>query len=189
MWWIASNKPKPLVFLLGPSGSGKSTVAETLRDVHGYLTLEMDRGVTDDVFALEGLRSLWDEFMERNDPAALAAEIRRRILSSRRKGAVVSFPSTIVFSVEQIQAASRHGLCIAVLHGTRADCLASFLRREHELNRGLGEAHWIQHNKDSHALFGAPPYAPRLIPAFAGGRHRDRKALAKEIARRARRCR
>ena len=187
MWWIASKKPKPLVFLLGPSGSGKSTVAETLRDVHGYLHLEMDRGVADDVFALEGLRSLWNEFMERNDPAALAAEIRGRVLSSRRKGAVVSFPSTIVFSAEQIQAAKPHSLCIAVLYGTRADCLASFLRRESALNRGLGEDHWIKHNEDSHALFGAPPYAPHRIPAFAAGRHRDRKALAKEIARMARR--
>lgn len=189
MWWLASKKPKPVVFLLGPSGSGKSTVAETLRDLRGYLHIEMDRGVANDVFALEGLRVPWDEFMARNDPAALAGEIRRRILSSRRTGAVVSFPSTIVFSAEQIQAAKPHGLCIAVLFGTRADCLAAFLRREAALNRGLGEDHWIKHNEESHAHFAAPPYAPHRIPAFAAGRHRDRKALAQEIARRARRCR
>jgi adenylate kinase family enzyme len=189
MWWIASRKPKPVVFLLGPSGSGKSTVAEALRDRFGYLHVEIDRGVEADVFELEGLRVPWVEFLEQNNPSGLAGEIRRRLLSSRSKGAVVSFPSTIVFSEEQIQAANQHGICVAVLYGTRADCLAAFLRRESALNRGLGEEHWIKHNEESHALFGAPRYAPHRIPSFADGRHRDRKTVAKEIARRARRCR
>ena len=189
MWRLASQKPKPVVLLLGPSGSGKSTVAESVRERHGYLHIEIDRGTEADVLQLEGLRVPWDEFRTQNNPANLAGEIRRRILSSRSKGALVSFPSTIALSAEQIQAAKSLGICVAVLYGTRADCLQSFLRRERALNRGLDEAHWTKHNEESLALFDAPPYAPHRIPAFADGKHRDPKTLAKEIARMARRCR
>lgn len=176
-----SGELKPIVFLLGPSGSGKSTLASWVQEDLGYLHVEIDRanGYGIDI---EGLRIQWDKFRENNQPAEFAAEIRRRIAVAQKCGTILSFPSGDAFSLANIISAREHGIFVAVLYGTGAECLAAFLRREAELERGFSAKHWVDNNAYSYACFSLPFYEQCRIMAFERGKHRERKALVQEIA-------
>jgi shikimate kinase len=179
----------PIVFLIGPSGSGKSTVAQWVQEDLGYLHIEVDRWPEGDGIDLEGIRVQWDNFMERNLLSDLAREIRRRTVRARKRGAILSFTSGVVFSKAHIEKAQHHGISIIVLYGTGADCLEAFLRREAERKSSLGVEHWVTNNAVYYAWFSAPYYARHRIMAFEYGKARDRKVIVEEIDQLIRRCR
>lgn len=173
--------PKPILFLLGPSGSGKSTIAKWVQADLGYLHIEIDRWPDGDGIDIEGIRVQWNLFLHQIMPSALADEIQRRIMSAQSSGAIVSFPSDVVFSQDHIDQAREQGICTAVLYGTGVDCVEAFLRRESKLNRGLGVEHWVNNNAYSYALFSTPQFAPYRMMSFENGKHRERQAIVRDI--------
>ncbi len=178
---ILTGELKPIVFLLGPSGSGKSTLAQWVQEDLGYLHMEIDRKPLYGIDS-EGLRVHWDKFRKNNQPAELAAEIRRRSEAAKKCGAIVSFPSGDVFSLANIMSARQHGIFVVALYGTGAECMTAFLRRESELKRGLDIKYWVDSNSYSYACLSIPYYDQYRIMAFEQGKHRGRKALVQEIA-------
>lgn len=174
----------PIVFLIGPSGVGKSDLACHVASELHFLPLELDLPDGRDGIDMEGLRAEWNLYWEGSDPDPLASALQHRIGESHCAGSILSFSSLAVPSQEQLTAARQAGISFVLMYGSGADCLRSFLEREHQLNRGLDEDHWVRHNACSYALFSSPRFDRYRLEAFAGGKHRERAELVKEIAHR-----
>lgn len=178
------NRP-PIVFLVGPSGSGKSTLASWVTSDLRFLHLEIDRWPDGDGIDLEGLRTEWDVYMVQCDVRPLVMVLGDRIRNAATAGAILSFPGGFVPSPAQVAAAEQAHVSFVLLYGSGVDCLGAFLKREQQLNRGLGEPHWIANNACSYALFSSPRFDDCRLAAFANGIHRPRAQLIDEIAQRA----
>jgi hypothetical protein len=176
----------PILCLLGPSGAGKSTLARLIAERLSFLHLEIDRYPAGDGIDLEGLRTEWDAFWGATRARELAVAINARIQAAGRRGAVLSFPSGVVFSHDHIVAAHALRIVTVVLYGTGAECLGEFLRREIESGRNLDADHWIRNNAASYAMFSRPEYAEYRLNVFDGGRFRDRATLLDELSARVR---
>jgi len=150
---------KPIIFLLGPSGSGKSTVAKWTSEDLRFLHIEIDRFPEGDGIDLEGLRNEWSAFYDSRQVSNLAAAVRDRVTKDGTEGAVLSFPSRLVLSVEHIEAGEQQGIRTVILYGTEAECLDAFLGRERKLSRGLDEDHWIKNNAFCYASFNRPQFS------------------------------
>jgi hypothetical protein len=171
----------PISFLLGPSGAGKSFIGSHLGSVRDYLHLEIDQFPSDGIDTA-ALRAEWDEFLLSCNATPIAAELRRRVADSCKRGAVVSFPSRLTLSVAQIEAARLQGISVAILYGSAADCIGAFLARENQNGRGLKIDHWLSNNADAYLSFSWPEFAQFRIPVFdARGKRRKADAVARDV--------
>ena len=180
-----NGEPMPILFLLGPSGSGKTTLAAWARDDLGFLHLEIDRFREGDGIDLERLRAEWDAYWKGADARPLAAVLKARGLAARERGVILSFPSGVVPSSQQMTAAAQADIRVLVLYGTGAECLDAFLQRERSSGRGLDTDHWIHHNARAYAAFSCPRLAAHRVLAFSAGRFRTRSELVAEVRERA----
>jgi len=171
----------PIIFLLGPSGSGKSTLSGWLAEDLQMLHLEIDRWPDGNGIDLEGLRSEWKAFLETRQVDGLATVIRQRGREAGRRGAVLSFPSTLVLDPGLFQAGEGHGIKSFVLYGTAAECLAAFLDRERATGRKLSQEHWIQNNANSYITHSRQEFTHYRLQAFAAGGFRTRGDLVAEV--------
>lgn len=172
----------PVVFLVGPSGTGKTTLGDWLAADLNLLHLEIDRLENERHEEMLWLQANWDLFLRDRDAAKMAAMIRERAAAAAgRAGAVLSFPSIVLFEPMHIDVLGRAGIRPIILYGSPADCLAGFLRREQKVARGLDEAHWRRHNEGLHATYDKAAYAPHRLDAFMKGAHRSRAELVAEI--------
>src|SRR5262245_4352339 len=96
---------KPKLLLVGPSGAGKST-AGNLLGARGWLHVDLDQWQIDGL-SQAGLVAEWTAFSHARNPAPLAAEISRRIDDGPHAGAVLTFPSGVVFGIELVRRAVR----------------------------------------------------------------------------------
>jgi hypothetical protein len=114
---------------------------------------------------LHNLRREWELFyrQERGDP--LVEEITRRHKASNRKGAVMSFDSTIVLSLHHIKNLPQ-GVKVIYLFGERQFCIDSFLQREEKLRRGYGLTTWEPCNSSIYAALMDPTLQPHIVNVF-----------------------
>jgi hypothetical protein len=167
----------PILFLLGPSGAGKSQLGQWIGEDLHFLWIEIDRWPEGDGIDLADLRAEWDAFWNTCEAAAIATTLRARVLAKAAHGAVLTFPSRVVFSMPQLASLEQAGIRVLVLYGTEEDCSAAFLKRERESGRNLTKEHWLGNNCDIHKLLGDPSYERYRIEAFQAGRSLDRAAL------------
>lgn len=153
----------PVIFVVGPSGAGKSTIADWVATDLKLLHFDSDSvgGIR-----VHGLGHEWKRFRRQLDPAPLLALLRDRVIEAGSVGAVVSFPSTIILSREQIDAAKCAGITTAVVYGSEEHCREAFLARERANGRGLDSTRWDSCNKLAHPVYGQPEYANVRIEAF-----------------------
>ncbi len=119
---------KPIIFLLGPSGVGKTFVATGLEKYYSFRHFIIhERG-----FEANDLPAEWDQRPDQIDFANLGTTIRNR-LAVEQRGAVLSIPTTQVFTRQQLEAASRAGITPVVLWGTEKRCLEA--RRVRQMAR------------------------------------------------------
>jgi hypothetical protein len=175
-----SVSSRPLLIVLGPSGAGKSTLAAALAAREGGLHIELDQWPLDG-FTSEELGSEWDDFTLRQQPAALRDECLRRIVAGDYRSGVLSVPGNVVFPVELMALAWRHGLPVIVLFGSSQDCLNAFLLRESATGRRLNADDWMAANAASYARHSRPEYAPYRLEAFRSGAHRAMDELLDEV--------
>lgn len=179
-----------IVFLLGPSGAGKTTLGDALVQ-HSMLHANFDRPDCVGVDR-ECLRTEWNAFLDDRNPLPLAEAIRSRVQAAGRRGAVVTCPSGIVPSTvagargvelprEYLTRMAVVGLCTVILHGSRVDCIASFLRRESAAQSGRGPDWWDANNAYWHRTFQPAEFSGDVLPAFTNGRHRPVAELVAEI--------
>jgi hypothetical protein len=166
----------PILFVLGPSGAGKTTLGQWLAEDLHFLRIEIDQWPADGIDRAN-LRPEWNEFWDRCQAGAIASTLRARVLNDGARGAVLTFPSRVVFSVQQLAVLEQAGIRVLVLYGSEDDCLAAFLRREKESGRNLTEEHWRRNSCDTHKLLADSSYAPYRVTVFQAGRFRDRAAL------------
>src|SRR5438105_14899601 len=101
---------KPVVFLLGPSGAGKSTLSGWLAEDAFLFHLEIDPFPTGDGIDAAGLRAEWDSFLSGKSAGPLVAAILHKAASARAAGAVLSFPSRLLLSINQLSELRRAGV-------------------------------------------------------------------------------
>jgi hypothetical protein len=101
------------------------------------------------------------------------------------RGAILTFPSRVAFSTDQIVALDNSGIRVLILYGTVENCLESFLRREQESGRGLSRDFWLHNNSDIHERLGDPSYERHRLQVFQAERRLDRAALIAAVKERA----
>lgn len=174
----------PILFVLGPSAIGKTKLGERVADDLNFLWIEIDRWPEGDGIDLAELRVEWSEFWNHCQAGAIATTLSTRVLSKAARGAIVTFPSRVVFSARQIMALQDCGIRVLILYGTVEECLESFLKRERELGRNLPKEHWLFNNSEAHKRFGDPSYERYRLEVFQSGQRLDRATLTTKVKNR-----
>src|SRR5205807_2067632 len=118
-----------------------------------------------------GLRAEWDSFLSGKSAGPLVAAILHKAASARAAGAVLSFPSRLLLSINQLSELRRAGVTSVVLYGSTTECLEAFLAQEKRLGRVNGDPvqHWLFNNQQAHVEFSRPEFAPFRLAAFRNG--------------------
>jgi hypothetical protein len=175
----------PIIMLLGPSGSGKTTLAKWLAEDFQFLHLDNDKWHERTDIDSEGLQEQWKHFYEGGHVDKLAAAIYKHVSKSRKRGAVLSFPSDVFLSINHILEAERFGIRTLVLYGPREKCLQAFLNREGITGRKLDETHWEKHNEKFYLYYNRSSLVPYRLEIFKAGIYRlDRTELLSKVQNR-----
>jgi hypothetical protein len=173
----------PVIFVAGPSGAGKSTISEWIAIDLQFLHLDIDLWYTNGI-DYHGLQQEWTLFFRRRDPAPLASLLRERVAAASCSGAVLSFPSNVIFSLKKIKLARSVGIRTVILYGSAQQCIDAFLARERTNGRGLGVECWHHFNARAHATYGRSEYAAARVEAFGPDSSRwSREHLVMNIRR------
>jgi hypothetical protein len=176
----------PILFVLGLSGIGKTQLGEWVSEDLNFLWIEIDRWPEGDGIDLANLRAEWDALWNACQAHAIAATLRARVLSAGTNGAVITFPSRVVFSAQQLAVLEQAGIQVLVLYGTEQDCLAAFLKREKESGRNLPKEHWLTNNSDLYERLGDRSYESYRLDVFQFGQRLDRAAMVAVVKERVR---
>lgn len=153
-----------ILFIFGPSGVGKSTFAEWLVENYGFLHINFDRW---DNKGVDGkvIKNEMDKFFSDHQPTELRSVIEKNL--DMRKGAVVTFPSTVIPNISKIKMLKQSNIKTVILYGSEENCLNAFIKREKEIGRNLSKEHWHKYN--DHLYNGRSikhQHAPYLVPVF-----------------------
>ncbi len=159
-----SMPPAVIVLIAGLAGAGKSTVSDWIAADLNLVHLDIDPEGKDGIDAC-GLRAEWTSF-EMGDPRPIAERVGALARHAGAAGAVLSFPSPVVFSREQIAAAETVGIRTVVLFGPAELCLNSFLERENKTGRGLDAERWHKFNDRTYREYGKEEYTAVRVAAF-----------------------
>jgi shikimate kinase len=182
-----SDSRPPVVFLLGPSGAGKSTLGRWLAEDAKLHHLEIDQFPHADGIDTAGLRTEWEEFISGVAARPLVEAIRSRALAAGSSGAVLSFPSLLVLSAQQLSAVTREGVTVIILYCPASECIAAFLCGEKQRPRVQGTDpvhHWVSNNRDSYIAFSRPEFASIRLEVFRNGARTSRPALVSGVLER-----
>jgi hypothetical protein len=176
----------PILFVLGLSGIGKTQLGEWVSEDLNFLWIEIDRWPEGDGIDLATLRAEWDALWNACQAGIIATTLRARVLSAGAHGAVVTFPSLVVFSAQQLAVLEQAGIRVLVLYGTEKNCLGAFLKREQESGRNLPKEHWLANNSEVRKRLGEPSYERYRLEVFQSGQRLDRASLTAEVKNRLR---
>jgi hypothetical protein len=167
---------------------------------HGMVHINLDQD--GDAALKEGVKLGWETFATNipnvRNPRQFVEEIRRRIMSSGAKGAVVTCTSGVMPSIlpgdsggllskEYVCRMRDAGICTVVLYGSTADCMSSFLEREKTTGRNIGDSSFWQGNNGmwyDQSRFSVPEFQGLIVHAFANGKHRVVQEMVEEIQKR-----
>lgn len=179
---VASRLRVSAALLVGPSGAGKTTIGEWAQEDLGLLWLEADVWGADGINGLR-LRHQWDAFFYDGEPHRLANTLRLRAKRLRRAGAILTLSSTVLLSPAQVESARAVGLTVAVAWGAAEACLGALMAREEKLQRGIGENHWRQYNRECLWEYGRSVYADIRLETFNhNGSRRARTGIMADLA-------
>ena len=169
---------KNIWFILGLSGAGKSHLSDYVMRKNNWLHLDIDQscmsreGEWGDGVDIHGLKPSWILFEQNGDVRPLIKDITSKYECAKKSGAVLSFPSSRVLSVDDIKLLSEDAEVI-YLSGSKEDCLKSFLEREKKCSRlpkGKDKtSHWCEHNQKLLKSLSGSSLAQYRIAAF----HKD----------------
>ena len=167
-----------ILFVLGPSGVGKSEISKAFQETYSFLHVDIDQDRdSQHGFELNHLPAEWDKDIALIDFTQLATEIQRRIAQQSRVGAVVSVPTTHVFSSQQLKIAGNAGLSPVVLWGTEQQCIQARRERSKKNRKRFNEKdveRYQRKNRRTFETYSHPEYDPYRIVVFSpdGGPHR-----------------
>jgi hypothetical protein len=118
---------KPIIFILGLSGVGKTYASRVLKKDCSLLHKDMDHS---NAFKNADLPSEWDKNILLVDFGVLTAGIRYGLLDDYQ-GAVLSFPTTWRFNLEQLNDASHEGVGTVLLWGPLELCWKVRCKRQY----------------------------------------------------------
>ena len=155
---------KPVIFLLGPSGVGKTFVSTGLREDFSFRHFV----IHEKSFEASCFPAEWDKDPGQIDFTILASIARSR-LAVEQRGAVLSIPTEMVFSRQQLEAATRAGVTPVVLWGPKERCFELRRVRQTKNHGSFGKSqvkrYW-QHNTRTFETYARAEYADVRVEAF-----------------------
>jgi hypothetical protein len=112
-----------------------------------------------------GLEKEWAAH-RKGDFGPVADEVRRRASDKRTAGAMLSFPSPVVFNPQQLTQMKLVGIATLALVGPERLCLEAFLQREKESGRGFDEQRWHSDNDGALREYAKEHYTGLKLEAF-----------------------
>lgn len=167
----------PILFVLGPSGVGKSEISKAFQKAYSFLHVDIDQDRdSKHGFELNNLPAQWDMDITLIDFMQLAKEIQRRVTQQSCAGAVLSVPTTHVFSSQQLEMASCAGLSPVVLWGTKEQCVQARKVRSKKNRKRFNEKdveRYQRKNKRTFETYSRSEYDQYRIVVFRpdGGSH------------------
>jgi hypothetical protein len=155
---------KPIVFILGPSGAGKSHVSKHFQR-NGFLYVHIDTDRPTRSFAANGFPREWDEDFQNVNVDHLAAALTDR-LNNEHAGAVVSFPTADVFTPEMLGQASRLGVTLLLLWGTREQCMNAAEERIRRKGMSFDRIRYERLNEPAFRTYSGREYDAFRLQAF-----------------------
>jgi len=154
----------PVALVIGLSGAGKTQACEWM--VHeGFLHLDGDVRDQNGIDLL-GIRSEWNQFWNGGNPQNLAAVLRERAEEAKAAGALLSLPSTALFTSDRLTSARDVDLRTIMLFGPPADCIRAFLKREQKMRKPMSEADWHSNNDHVYDRYVDPVFDIVRLNAF-----------------------
>lgn len=156
---------KSVVLLFGPSGAGKSTLATWLSQDLGMVHINFDDW---DHLGVDGqpLQRDFDTFMTRYRGERLREDIRSILSREHAQSAVLTFPSDIVPTIDNLKEAQRELMTPIILFGPRSECYQAFLALDRASDHPLPIDHWPRHNKNAYKTYDRPEYRPYVEIVF-----------------------
>jgi len=170
-----------ILFIFGPSGVGKSSFGSHLSNHHNWLHAEIDVPNTNNVDSHE-IRHEWGEYRNGN-ATPLLAKLDKRVKYLGRAGCVLTFRSTDLLLDHELQLTEKQGVVVTYLYGSAADCILSFLQREHKQGSQLGLNHWLTHNQHSYLRMSLPDLSSYRVNVFnPDGTRRHWDEISRQIS-------
>ena len=160
----AIAKPK-IGLVTGLSGTGKTDLSNWMVRECGFLHFDGDIRDGNGIDFCN-LRSEWNQFWERNDASRLAETLNARSLDAGSNGALLSLPSTAVFTPERLQATKAVGIETVLLFGRPEHCIGAYLERERMIGSSLTEDDWRRNNQHVYDQYSATDFDQVRIKAF-----------------------
>lgn len=142
-------------FILGLSGAGKTHFSNHLSNKRDWSHINIDHEYkSKESTIINGidfynLRIPWDTFVKEKNIEPLVKIITKNYISEKKCGAILSFPSDLIFTIKDINIL-KEKIKVIYLYSSRDNCLNSFLKREleAEIPRVSKDApeHWQKHN-------------------------------------------
>lgn len=182
---VSARHPLPVVFIGGLSGVGKTETAEWIAEHHRFIHLNIDRDDGLDGIDVFAIRREWDACHNDGEPTALAAAIRRMTRQRRASGAVLSFPSALIFDRALVENVRTAGITTILLSGRPEWCVRAFLERESRRARHLEEQHWHHYNDLAVRTYTDEWFSAISVPTFlSDGSRRPLAHIAGDILHR-----
>lgn len=153
--------------MIGPSGVGKSVISEWVTEDLKFLHLDIDQHHG---FHVNHLNKEWHQYSYHLDPNPLALVLQNRIVEVGCSGAVLSFPSTRIFTREQIDIARSVGIVTVLLWGPEKLCKKAAIERP---NMPVLEESYNRSNQAAFSTYSSPVYDDVRIEAFLPDGHRS----------------
>jgi hypothetical protein len=155
---------KPILFVFGPSGVGKSHLSKKMAS-DGFLYVHIDTDSSKRSFAANGFPAEWDADFSSVKLPNLVAVLQDR-LKKEHAGAVVSFPTTHLFTPEMLAEALRLGATPLLLWGTREHCVKAAQERIRKKGYPFNASRYQRLNGPAFAAYSSSEYAPFRVDAF-----------------------
>jgi hypothetical protein len=123
------------LLIAGPSGAGKSVVAKEFEWAYAFAHIDIDQDVgRTHGFELNGLPAEWHKDISVLDFNQLMMGLRNLVTEHGQRGAVISIPTSHVFTADQLDTAFGAGLSPVLLWGTEEQCIEA-RRMRSKVNR------------------------------------------------------
>jgi hypothetical protein len=143
---------------------GQVTLSKYVAERQGWLFMEIDQFPADGIDHY-GLRGEWDRFLIAGDADPLIRVLTERYKAANKTGVVLSFPSNLILSLDQVKAVQPR-VDVIYLFGKPELCLLAFKKREKEVGRNLDTDYWHANNDGVYHALADKSFAPYTLNAF-----------------------
>lgn len=173
---------KPIILILGPSAVGKSCILDDFKKYCSFLSFHIDTS-KDRSFEANGFPPDWDQDYKLLDFEKIECKVNKML--NKYAGAVISFPTSYVLSLEELAKASEYGISPIILWSTKEQCIEACKERRRKKSIPFDLRDYEKKNDPTFETYSRAEYAKFRVEAFKpdGSRFQIDKLLAQIMKR------